>query len=505
ATETFTMTCAATGETITFASTGGIAIGAIDDALEAFFNNGGTRATIEVNQENVIRNIDGVVYGVSNGNNAVLSGTQVDFYVGGKVFRYVDQNGTYIDPAVTNIADNDEFTLRADTGETITLRNTTGGDIVLASDLVDRLNTFFPKDATIANTGTGNGNLTEEAFGLQVVTNAFAGTLNATETKGFINGVAKEVSVTTNGLMYDVKVMVGEQLFKATVTPEENTQLILKSSTDESNIIAFDFDIDSVTAISDADHFKTGLEKLLGLTRSIPASFVSKSELMPKLKFISNIGTNANDYMLRYDVHTSMNENIGVFKLSDGINTWTKTIEAKDNTTTALHFGNGVIVELTDFNGLEAGSVDGKQATFGVSAGGTTTLSFQMGLDHRDMLSIDFKGLTSQTLGVSGTTLVTKELAQSAIDALNAAQIQVGLQIAEAGANKARLQAISAKTETFLQGLEVARGTFADSNLPETLEKMTKEEGLHNLANSIFQKAASQHKDMIDMARGVLR
>jgi flagellin len=453
--------------------------------------NGSSSGTTAGNVDSVV-GMSGAIYG-TGGSKASASGTNVSLIVGDQTFKLDLSSGAQIAPSTA-------FTLTSDRGDTITLLRGGGGnaytqDAAGATSLANDLNAFFGSSAILANSGTGNGTVAQAAVGLQPVTNAFAGTMNANST-GFISGAVSGVDVVGNGAQYDITVTAGLQTFKATEAPSAGNQLVLTSTTDGNNKISLDYAA-STGAITNANTFKVALQQLLGITGGSPASFTSTSTAMAKTQLLPGAATAPGNYALDYNVSGST----GTFKLSDGVNHYSANIHAAASISQDITFGNGMVLKLSAFDG----SGKKAQATYNVDSGSAVNMLFQIGQKTSDVLNMSFRGMTAFNLGVSGTNITTKEQAGIANSAVLVAQKSVNNLVADLGGKKSQLDYLQSNLKVSIQNQLAAKATFSDADITDSLMNSQKYQAIVKMATTTFQKTLERDGDLARMVESVMR
>jgi flagellin len=507
---TYAATTAAVTGTITFTATDGsgdnfsITASSLGSATTAIANAtaivtalssalGTTAGTNTLVSQSVI-GMSGTVYG-TGGSKASSSGTVVSLIVGDHTFKLDMSTGGAI-------AANGSFVLTDDASNTITLKagsssagfaaNSTG-----ATNLATALNTFFNASSILGNSGNGNGAVSASGNGLKAVPNAFTGALNtgSGQTSGFISGSVSAVNVVANGPSYDVSVIVGNQKFVTTTTPTASGNLLLSSVTDGNNKLSFNYAA-SVGAITNASSFQTALEQLLGMTSGSPASFTSASALMANTRLTPGAATQAGNYVLSYSVSGST----GTFKLSDGANSYTSDVTAAGSITDNITFDNGMVLNMSAFDGSTTLATP---STYSVTSGTAVNMIFQIGQQTNDVLTMTFKGMTAQSLGLEGSNITTKDQAGAANSAVLVAQKSVNNLVADLGGKKSQLSQLQSNLQVSIQNQLAAKATFSDAEITEALMDAQKYQAIVRMATSTFQKALDRNDELARMVEFV--
>jgi flagellin len=309
----------------------------------------------------------------------------------------------------------------------------------------------------------------ESAFGLSAVTNAFTGTLDPQNTKGFIDGIAKSTSVKQNGGAFDIEVQIGNQIFATKgFTAATNGRLNLVSTSDPDNVISFTLDA-TVSSLDSTAEIKASLDGLLGLDPNLgrtPARFQSASanndgtnglEMGSDQSIKAGPGTPPGTYAFSYDATNR------VFKLTDGLRVMTKpATQSGDQTIT---FENGVSIKLgvpgNSFN-LEKSIT---QSLFTVTEGDGIKLGFQISDIPGDEIQLSLTSTTVKALGLTGAAVSTVEGARDAGQKIEIALTNVNSAAATLGAQQSRFEFIQANIATQVENLKSARATFTSVNV----------------------------------------
>jgi flagellin len=353
-----------------------------------------------------------------------------------------------------------------------------------------------------------SGLVAEAATGLVAVTDAFAGTLNGGNTQGNITGYAVDATVTANGSLYDVTVVISDQTFKASVgTPVGGEALTLVSVSDPGSSISLNYAA-ATTAITDAASFQAALRGNLGigagLTRASFTSLSTNSAVVTggALNLSAGSGTNAGTWALTYNYDALTSK--GTFRVSRGTEYYTSVINENDysdptSVTTTVAFSNGITLALNalDINNNLA------QETYNIVAGEQIIQAFQYGEKATDMLSVTFKGATAEALNLEGLTILTMKAAQETSLKIDSAQDQVGSMIAELGGKASQLGFMADTLMISIQNQTAARSTFIDANIAESMMTLQRFKGLAQVANSVFTQALNEQSQLTEMVKQV--
>src|SRR5690606_10654920 len=81
----------------------------------------------------------------------------------------------------------------------------------------------------------------------------------------------------------------------------------------------------------------------------------------------------------------------------------------------------------------------GGQALYDVSQGNSVNMQFQVGQSGTELLQMTFNGITSQTLGLDGISILDKAQAQNSLNLISKAQTSLFTSISSLGAVASQL------------------------------------------------------------------
>jgi flagellin len=338
--------------------------------------------------------------------------------------------------------------------------------ISTAATFSTELNNLFQTGGTAAVVTVGDS---EAAFGLNAVTNAFAGTINKQNTKGFIDGVAQNVSVTKSGNAFDIEVKIGNQTFATKgFSASANGTLNLTSTSDNNNVISFDL-AGTVSSLSTLDETTASLKQLLGLDAGQtvgPARFQSASASLDGFNGIeagsdqsikAGAGTPPGTYALSYNADSQE------FKLTDGVKTFTKKLSQSGDQT--VSFDNGISVKLGSPGNSFNANQSLAQTVFKVGEGDNVKLDFQISDIAGDDIKIRLASTTVKALGLEGANITTIDGARDAGQKIDTALNNINTVAAGLGAQQSRFEFVQANIATQVENLKAARSTFTSVNV----------------------------------------
>ena len=190
---------------------------------------------------------------------------------------------------------------------------------------------------------------------------------------------------------------------------------------------------------------------------------------------------------------------IGTFTLTYG-NT-TDTIQLQFGTDQRvvdgeLNFKNaGVAFSLSNFDFSTALTAED------FTVGGSGDLTFQVGAQSADTITVNIDDVSSATLGISGTDVSTKAGAISAGDAVDQAINQVNAGRSELGATMSRLEFSGANLATSIENLDAARSTLLDVDMAAEMTKFTSANVLTQAGVAMLAQANQMPQQMLQLLR----
>ncbi|WP_445682612.1 flagellin N-terminal helical domain-containing protein [Radicibacter daui] len=376
-----------------------------------------------------------------------------------------------------------------------------------ASTQLSTATSFETSLDTLLGGATFNIGNSEAAYGLNTATAGFSGSINTTNTAGFIDGVAQSVTVTKNGSAFDVNLVVGNQTFQAKgFSATNNGQLNLISTTDQGNVISLNLSSTAGTSLDTLPELQVGLQRLLGLDPSSganPARFESGSANNDDFNGMtmgvdttikSGSATAPGTYALSYDADTK------TFKLTDGVTVY--NVQATDNAEQTIQFANGVTVSL----GGDGNNFDWDQSmtqmVFKVSEGTGQKFNFQVSEIPGDDLTINMTAATTDALGLTGININTDVDARAASKAIDLAINAVNTGLANIGAQQSRFEFIQSNISTQVENSSAARGTFYDVDMASEMIEFTKNQTLMQAGVSMLAQANQMPQQLLRLIGG---
>lgn len=348
-----------------------------------------------------------------------------------------------------------------------------------------------------AGTVTNSGAVTEGASGLAATTNAFTTTLNTTYTAGLVSGLATEASVTASGSSYTVSVKIGAQTFKSTVAaPTAAGVLVLTSTSDPNNQVAFNYHATDVTGITNATTFQSNLRTLLGINTGVNANFSAGSIAMYTGATVSSGSATKNG---TWGMTYTVSGTTGTFRISNGTETYTKDVTVSGSISGTVTFDNGISLALSTFDG----SATLGQTTFSVSLGSGVQMQFQMDVDPNRYTSVTFGSALASSLGISSVDISTRAGATTAQTLLDTAQRQLNSMIADYGGIRSQGDYTSDNLKVNLNSNQGSWDSFAAVNMAEAMMNNVKFKTLTDVASASFTDSLREGMKIARMVQDV--
>ncbi len=183
------------------------------------------------------------------------------------------------------------------------------------------------------------------------------------------------------------------------------------------------------------------------------------------------------------------------------------TLKAGDDSVT---FDNGITVK---FEKLTASDVDTQatnyQAIFGngestihITSTANAGLTFQVGANESDELTINIDRMDSEFLGINGATVIDRESAAAAVTVVDEAINQVSSQRAYLGAIQNRLDHKIANLETSTENLTSAESQIRDVDMAKEMTNFTNANILQQAATAMLAQANSLPQNVLSLIGG---
>ncbi|MGB0935005.1 MAG: flagellin [Alphaproteobacteria bacterium] len=332
--------------------------------------------------------------------------------------------------------------------------------------------------------------------------NSFSTTapINVTKSHGMISGEFTNVTVnqpSTN--LYEISVEMKNQTpggtttqtFMGTATaPTANGELVLRSTTDEDNVLVFTLGAD-VSTITNAATYQSEMRTLLRVgSGTVGATLTSYSTAVNNgvTGITASTSTQAGTYAVRYDSASN------VMRLTKGDQFWDLTATTAGAQT--FTFANGVSVT-TD--GTFALGTSVTQMVFDVGTGGQRSMNFQVAEKSSDTITVNIASSRIADLGLTGTNVLKTADAGIAADQLDIALQSMSTSIAQMGAQQKQMEAASRNLETTIQNNQDAKAVYNDANVPEAMAKLTKDTVFANLSNAMLSQAFELQRGLVQI------
>jgi flagellin len=333
--------------------------------------------------------------------------------------------------------------------------------------------------------GANNGGTVAAAANMQIINSSptpiastMANTLNA-NSRGFISGEVKDVSVEAIGNTYNVTIKVGNQTFMAkAATPAVAGTLNLVSTTDPGSLIMLDFDPADISGITDAATFEDALKTVLNVGAGLaPASFQSAANAPANglTGLTEGANTEPGTYAFRYDANSNK------LTLTNGTQIWTKEI-TETGAPQSITFDNGITAAL-DNTFVLGTSID--QVILEVSANtNAVSLDFQVAENVSDVLTVIINGASLSSLNLTDVSVETALNAKAAQPFIDEALNQLNASYSTLGAQQKRLESTITNLDTQVENLTAARSSYEDADIAETMSAYVQASTMATLAQT---------------------
>jgi flagellin len=492
-----------------------------DSELETALKDLLENATLEIGYSEKIDTVTTVNYEIPGFNStSLLNLSQTSGVIQGSIAAATDitVTGSDGDYTVEMIIDLETFrasSVDVTNGGVLKLTSTRDSGNVLAlnyasntSDLVDasafqaQLQFMFAAPIFGMTPSTFNIGNSEEAFGLSTSASGMSGTLNTSNTQGFINGVASKVMVSKSGDAFNVSLVVGAQTFEAKgFTATASGQLNLISTTDSQNMLSFDLSATAATALDTQPELQVSMERLLGLdptSGANPARFQSASasnhdyngfDMGADATIKAGAATQAGTYALSYNADDK------TFKLTDGVTVHNFKLE-KDGDQT-VQFANGLTLSLGGPGNTFDWSKSMTQMVFDVGEGSGQNFVFQVSEIPGDDMNIKLTASSVKALGLTGVNINSADQAREASKAIDLAINTVNTALANIGAQQSRFEFIQSNIATQVENSKAARGTFYDVDMAAEMIDFTKSQTLMQAGVSMMAQANQMPQQLL--------
>ena len=197
----------------------------------------------------------------------------------------------------------------------------------------------------------------------------------------------------------------------------------------------------------------------------------------------------ADAYTLAYD-YTS-GSSLGQFTLTQTGSTIAHTIQFTHGATDVVYEGRiefdtaGIQLNLSNFDFTTALAATDAQFT----VAGSGTMSFQVGVDAGDTITVNLGDVRSTALGVGSTAITTSASAVAASNALDTAISSVNDSRASLGALMSRFEFASANVATSIENLDAARSTLLDVDMAAEMTAFTSSQVLTQAGVAMLAQA----------------
>lgn len=350
-----------------------------------------------------------------------------------------------------------------------------------------------------ATVGAANA---QAAVGLVNSGTDFTNALGA-NTKGYISGTADDVRVTrTAANTYDIELDVRNndvvQTFTARgYTPTNTATVALVSTSDSANVIELTQGAD-VSGMTSAATVETALQTALGLGAGAT-----------KAQFVS-LASAANNGVTGFSVTSaakpgtyavSMIAGSGTAKITGGPDLKAHTTSAMANTTAGTYdFGNGISMTV-DNTFATATAIN--QMIITVDKGGKVDVTFQVGANNTDTVSVSIPDCTNAGRGIASLSIDTVANAQNAITQLSQSIKDASTDYSTIGAKQGRLEITQVSLETSARNLLSAKSNYSDTDVAKALTQFTIFNTMAQVASVATAKSLEETQQLLSLANKV--
>jgi flagellin len=228
--------------------------------------------------------------------------------------------------------------------------------------------------------------------------------------------------------------------------------------------------IDQVDAIADQTKFNGGQLINGSAGKSLTAAYSTSANGVAAV-LSGNAAAAAYELSYAYTAGSSL----GQFTLTDTSSTIAHTVQFTHGASDVVYEGRvdfdsaGIQVNLANFD--FTATFAGTDAALTVTGSGT--MSFQVGVDAGDTISVNLDDVRSATLGIAGTAITTSGNAITAGNALDTAISSMNSARASLGALMSRFEFASANLATSIENLDAARSTLLDVDMAAEMTQLT--------------------------------
>ncbi len=207
----------------------------------------------------------------------------------------------------------------------------------------------------------------------------------------------------------------------------------------------------------------------------------------------------ADAYTLAYD-YTS-GSSLGQFTLTQTGSTIAHTIQFTHGATDVVYEGRiefdtaGIQLNLSNFDFTTALAATDAQFT----VAGSGTMSFQVGVDAGDTITVDLDDVRSTALGIAGTDITTSGNAVTAGNALDGAITDMNSARASLGALMSRFEFASANLATSIENLDAARSTLLDVDMAAEMTQFTSLQVLTQAGVAMLAQANQMPQNLLKL------
>jgi flagellin len=370
-------------------------------------------------------------------------------------------------------------------------------------------------DKTLVSSNSLGGNITAGVTGLDAANAAYFTAATAFVTAGAtgeIGGTVKDVTVTPMGGQYRIAIEIGKQTFVgiADDAAPAGTEIEFRSTTNDHNGFRL---LTSTAAFGTAAQVETALKNLFELdsTTAPPASL--QSAALTETNAASAINANAT---LLEDIITATgatadgsyhltSRNVNgntVLRLQDADGkVYETSIKDAANAvgSQTVVFSNGVEITFAEAEAQATAATDLNGIRFEVTAGSTTSMNFQVGVQDTDLITITFVSTTATSLGLDTLNIETEAGGIAASGSIDEAIRRVNNAQAQLGAIQSRMEYVESNLNTIIENLSAAKGIFLDVDMSAEMTEFTKHQTLMQAGVSMLAQANQMPRELLKL------
>lgn len=345
----------------------------------------------------------------------------------------------------------------------------------------------------------------ETASGFQATANSFTATdgLSTEQTRGYIEGSVKSVSVTSSGSGHNASITLdsGQTFVARDFTANAGGgAMVFYDENDSTNSIALDYTND--TDLGNRANIHSALTTHLGLDNgSLGVQLQSENSFQGGENgfdtgvnmSIKSAGSSApGKFAFSYDAESKH------FSLKNGTDTY--RVKARDADSQVVSFGNGVVVAVgTDTNRSFDYNKSIDQVMFSTEDANDSSFRFRVNTGVDDEISVNIGPVTSTDLGLDAINVSNMASAKEAGAKLSAALTFINVSLASVGAQQSRIDTIDYGLQRQYDATAEAEGIIMDVDIGDELSRVARLDVLSQTAAAMFSRAQTAPQRLTDL------